>query len=599
MSTSVRHQAIVLVAALVVMFTNLGGPRLWDRDEPRNAGCAAEMLERNDWVVPVFNGELRTHKPVLLYWLMMSAYTLFGVGEFAARFWSAALGVGTVTMTYHMARRLFDERAALWAGLSLATALMFGVASRAATPDAVLIFFSTLAIFCYVMLCGGRRRISWRYAPLIYAAMGMAILAKGPVGLVLPTAVIGMYLLIMRLPPGNEDSDGWLSWVYAVLQPFAPVHFVRTCLAMRPMLAVAVALAIALPWYVWVHYRTEGAWTAGFFLEHNLSRATQSMEGHRGNVLFYPAALAVGFFPWSIFLAPMIIDTVQQLRRGSNWKPGYIFALCWVGVYVVLFSLAKTKLPSYITPCYPGAALLMGAFVCRLTQAEFTFSRRWLQLAAAASIVVGLGLAITLPILSYRFLPGEEWLGALGLIPLAAGVVGLVLIAREAYGKLAASYSIAAVAFSTVLLALVPQRIDHHQQNDVLLAAIYQQCAEPQIGHMKYLEPTWVFYGGQSLTNVTTADDPHLVTSEVAPTDQPRQWQPRRKAMLNEFLASGDDRFVITTRRTWVNAQAQAPAGVEVLAEVPYFFKKESLVVVGRRRSDAPHIAELPPRLRR
>ena len=80
----VPHVVLVAVAALV-FFTNLGGNRLMDRDEPRNAGCAAEMLARHDWVVPTFNAELRTHKPVLTYWFIMSGYAIFGVNEFGAQ----------------------------------------------------------------------------------------------------------------------------------------------------------------------------------------------------------------------------------------------------------------------------------------------------------------------------------------------------------------------------------------------------------------------------------------------------------------------------------------------------------------------------------
>ena len=95
-----RWLLIVIVIACTIFFTNLGVAQLWDRDEPRNAGCAAEMLQRNDWVVPIFNGELRYQKPVLLYWLTMSAYQLFGVNEFAARLPSALLAVGTIAITY-------------------------------------------------------------------------------------------------------------------------------------------------------------------------------------------------------------------------------------------------------------------------------------------------------------------------------------------------------------------------------------------------------------------------------------------------------------------------------------------------------------------
>ena len=135
--------AIVVGLALCVMLTNLGGPRLWDRDEPRNAGCAAEMLAAHDWVVPRFNGELRTHKPILLYWLMLGSYSLLGVNEFSARLPSALLACGTVACVCLMGKHFWGRRAGNWAGLALATSLLFVMAGRAATPDSALIFCSS------------------------------------------------------------------------------------------------------------------------------------------------------------------------------------------------------------------------------------------------------------------------------------------------------------------------------------------------------------------------------------------------------------------------------------------------------------------------
>ena len=113
-------QVLLALIAGTVFFTNLGVPALWDIDEPRNAVCAREMLDNNDWVVPTFNGELRAHKPILLYWLMMGSYSAFGVTEFAARFCSAALSIGTVLLVYHVARRLFNARTAFLSALALA-----------------------------------------------------------------------------------------------------------------------------------------------------------------------------------------------------------------------------------------------------------------------------------------------------------------------------------------------------------------------------------------------------------------------------------------------------------------------------------------------
>ena len=144
------YGAIVAGMALLTFFLGLGGPQLFDEDEPKNAACGREMFVRGDWIVPTFNEELRTDKPILVYWFMLTAYHLFGVTEFAARFWSAALGVGTCVITYHIGRVLFSPRAGMWAGVMLGSTLMFTTVARASTPDSTLIFFTTLSLFLFV-----------------------------------------------------------------------------------------------------------------------------------------------------------------------------------------------------------------------------------------------------------------------------------------------------------------------------------------------------------------------------------------------------------------------------------------------------------------
>ena len=325
-----KQSILIAALAITLFFTSLGKPKLWDRDEPRNARCAVEMMERQDWTVPTFNGELRTHKPVLLYWLMMSAYAVFGVNEFAARFWSAALAVGTVLLTYSIGRRLMQARAGLWAAMILSTTLMFNVAARAATPDSALMFFMTLALAIYVRTSfrDQQGRASWfrwptlqtdtnetpeigpdvrsfyprrPFAIPIYAAMGMAVLAKGPIGIVLPTAIIGLFLAITRM--SNQVADIHTSprpiaqIVVSLLRPLSPLNLLRTAWSMRPITAVASAMVVALPWYLMVGIETDGEWVRSFLLEHNVSRASTAMEGHTGNAfLFYPVAILVGFF---------------------------------------------------------------------------------------------------------------------------------------------------------------------------------------------------------------------------------------------------------------------------------------------------------------
>jgi 4-amino-4-deoxy-L-arabinose transferase-like glycosyltransferase len=613
------RQLLVVLVASTVLFANLGGARLWDRDEPRNAGCALEMRERGDWIVPVFNGELRAHKPVLTYWLIMSAYAVFGVNEFAARFWSAALGVGTVWATYGIGRRLFHPQVGLWAGLILSTSLMFDVASRAATPDAALIFFSTVAILAYVMGTAPRSATeprlhfprSWLTAAWMYAMMGMAVLAKGPVGFVLPAAVIGLFALIAQRPSGarpkptatlgalrlrvvrpactgqNTDAPApsaalrvhlalgldprrWAATVRSFLR-----HFLATCWAMRPFTAVAVLCIVALPWYVWVSLRTDGQFLRGFFLEHHLHRATQPMEGHSGSLLFYPAALLVGFFPWSVFAVPALIELVVRVRNRDPWRAGYVLACCWVGVYVTTFSLAATKLANYVTPCYPALALVTGGFLYQWLRGAAISPRLWQRLSWATLGLVGIVLLVGLPLATKRFLPGEWQLGLLGLVPLAGAL--LALWCAETHRRRAAllATAVAAILFVMGLFGWALPRVDQHQQNHQLLAAIDHFGVRPQVGAYGCLEPTWIFYGGDPITELTLAPT-ELPTSSDAP------WQPKPRRNAAEFFGESEEQLIITTDRHWSQLRAVLPPNATVLADCPRFLKSGRLLLIGR-----------------
>jgi len=574
------HVGIILAVAAVVLFTNLGGSRLWDRDEPRNAGCALEMMQRGDWGVPVFNAELRAHKPVLLYWLIMSAYHAFGVNEFAARFWSAALAVGTALATYGIGRRMFDARVGLWAAVSLLSSLMFAMAGRIATPDSTLIFLSTAALLVYVLGAfpadGTYFPRRWATVAAMYGLMGLAVLAKGPVGAVLPTAVIGMFLLIVRLPemarPAGQPAWRW--WLSRCLRPFAPRHFLRTCWSMRPLTAILIVLAVAGPWYAWVGWRTDGEFLRVFFWDHNLGRAAQPMEGHSGGPWFYPVAILVGFFPWSVFAAPIVADVAARVRRSESWAAGCVFAVCWIGVYVGLFSLARTKLPSYVTPCYPALALLTACFIRHWTRGAAAGWSRWPAAAVVTLGLVGLVIVVAIPLVSRQYLPGETWLAAIGLIPLAGAVLAFSFQRGQRFPQAAWTVAATAVAFTTALFGWTAARVDRHQQNHLLLAAIERAGGNPRVGAFGRLEPTWIFYGGRPIDELTLdAGD-----GEEAGTSP---WKPKPRPLAAEFFGQGQDRFIITTDRRWNQLRAALPPQAAVVAECPLFLRRERLLLVG------------------
>ena len=264
------------------------------------------MMQRGDWAVPVFNAELRAQKPVLLYWLIMSAYHAFGVNEFAARFWSAALAVGTAWRRTGSAAGC-SMPVGLWAAVILGSSLMFAMAGRIATPDSALIFCSTAACWC---TCWEPSQADGTYFPrrwatvaAMYGLMGLGGTGQGPRRRGAADRR-DRDVPADRAAARNGSTSGqpaWRRWLLSCLRPFAPLHFLRTCWSMRPLTAVAVVLAVAAPWYAWVGWRTDGEFLRVFFWDHNLGRAAQPMEGHSGGPWFYPVAILVGFFPWSVF----------------------------------------------------------------------------------------------------------------------------------------------------------------------------------------------------------------------------------------------------------------------------------------------------------
>lgn len=595
-----RQVALVAIVATFVMFTNLGGPRLWDRDEPRNARCAWEMLSRNDWVVPTFNGELRPHKPVLLYWGMMASYAFFGVSEFSARLPSALCGVASCICVYFIGRRLFGPRAGLWAGIALATSLMFVVAGRAATPDSVLILCTTLALAIYVkgtfqprfettpadappqlITPGHYFPQHWPTVLAMYAVMGLAVLAKGPIMLLLPTAVIGMFLLIARLPPQHQEGPRtFIDVGRRMLAPFEPLHFLATCWYMRLFTAVFAATAVALPWYWSVGMATDGEFLNRFFLEHHFGRAITPMEGHRGNILFYPAAVLLGCFPWSVFAVPLAIDAALQIRRRDRFHAGYVFAACWIGVYVGLFSLASTKLPSYVTPCYPAIALLIGDYFDRWSRQSAAVAGNWLIASFSFLALGGIAIATLIPVVVVKYLPHEEWLGLIGLLPIvgAAVCIGLVLVRN--YQTAAGAFGLTAVLFAPLLFGFGADRVDLHQQSHRLLDAIRAHSSNPQVATFSVFEPSWVFYNGSPIREFSFRRNADPTASIAAAA---------------EFLSTAPESFVITTQKGFRTLAPSLPPDIVAIETIPYFLKDETLLVLTRRPPDLQEVTTALP----
>ncbi len=545
---SIFRLLILAVITTAVFLFSLGKAELWDRDEPRKARASVEMLQRSDWTVPTFNGELRTHKPVLLYWGQMDSYLSFGQSDFSARLPSALAAILTVFVVAVLASRLSGNprgisAAGFWSATVLATCLLMVMAGRAATPDALLIATSTLGIAILVIgslapsspfssgnVCATR----WVAAAAAYTCLGFAALAKGPVGIVLPLAVVHIWWMINKrlesvtIELWNNDHQGGSirkpkpaigqriarllaeSWYC-----FNPLSCMRAMLALRTIPGLLLTLMVAAPWYVAVGLETNGAFLQGFFIEHNLGRAISSMEGHNGSIFFYPVAFVVGIFPWSLWLIPIAMWTRSAFRENAVQRQLAVLGTVWIAVYLTAFSLASTKLPSYITPCYAGAALLIGSYWKQFESRWHLPKFGWRVAANSLAIVTGFGILSAIIVLSrLEMMHKIAYASVCGLAIATAGVLGL-LCERQRQHWIPRVWMTCAVLFQISLFGVGARQASTYRQDTALVRATQKKLPSEHWIGVGPIEPSWVYYLGQNIEELSSKQHPESIWKSV------------------------------------------------------------------------------------
>ncbi|MCS6831974.1 MAG: glycosyltransferase family 39 protein [Flammeovirgaceae bacterium] len=355
----------LMLLSVVVFFSNIGGYSIYILDEAKNAMCAFEMKETGRFFYPTFNGEIRTDKPPLHYYFMQVGYFLFGKTAFAARFFSALMGVATVMLTFFAVDFLSSNRKMAWyASLILLSSLQIMVQFHLAVPDPYLIFFTNLGIFSFLIFWEKRQK-TWIL--LTYVSLAFAALAKGPVAIVLPSIIFLGFVLVKKSLNWQTIRDLQLLW------------------------GIFIFLLITFPVYYQLHVQTEGTWTEGFFFKHNLERFTSVMEGHSGNIFFVPLVILGGLLPFSFFLPQTFVYTWKAQKHSL-----LLLALIDVVVFGVFFTISRTKLPTYPEPCYPFIAVLIAYF---WTETEKSDKNRYFSVSWYVLILV------------LFFLPFGVWVG--------------------------------------------------------------------------------------------------------------------------------------------------------------------------------------------
>jgi 4-amino-4-deoxy-L-arabinose transferase-like glycosyltransferase len=354
-----RVTPLLFLAIIIFYLYGLGHLPLLGPDEPRYAQVAREMFERGDLVTPTLGGHTWFEKPALLYWMMMLSYKLFGISEWSARLGPAVCGLLTILALWTVGRRLQHGE---WSFLIPATCFGMIVFARAASFDIVISMTTawSLCLFLHQELTANRRNKQLLLAGF-YGFVGLALLAKGLVGVVIPFGVVTFYYLVRRRWP-HKSVVVSLLW------------------------GIPLALGVSSLWYGPVIARHGWSFVDEFFIQHHFTRFVSNKYHHPQPFWFFPVIALMLVVPWSGFL----IDGLMRVRRWE-WRSTdpvnsvRVFSFVWLLLPILFFSMSGSKLPGYILPVLPAAALLISQRVSEL-------ATRWpLRVSGVLTVVMGVG----------------------------------------------------------------------------------------------------------------------------------------------------------------------------------------------------------------
>ena len=399
-----RSLWLLILAVVVIWFGNLEYRKLIKPDEGRYAEIPREMVVSGDWVTPRLNDLKYFEKPPLQYWATAVAYEVFGEQQWTSRLWAALTGLAGVLLAWFTGTRLFGREAGLYAALILGSSSLYALMAHVNTLDMGVTFFITLGIFSLLLAQKETATASRRnWMLLAWAAMALAVLSKGLMGVILPGAALFLYSVL------NRDLRIWLRmhWVSGIL----------------------MFLLVAAPWFVLV-MRANPEFFQFFFIHEHFERFTTKVHGRYQPWHYFVPVLLFGMLPWTL----LMFDALLRTWRGSTAQARAFsperFLLVWVVFIYFFFTISSSKLPSYLLPMFPALALLMGKQLAAMT----TRRAFWLLLPVLPLLLALLGVVAysdrfaDTPVQREMYAAYALWLGAATLIwlaGLAAALFGL------------------------------------------------------------------------------------------------------------------------------------------------------------------------------
>ncbi|MBF0185651.1 MAG: glycosyltransferase family 39 protein [Magnetococcales bacterium] len=327
---------LLLLVLTLIWFALLGYRDLNEPDEGRYAEIPREMMVSGDWLTPRLNGFKYFEKPPLQYWATASFYHLFGSSTATSRLWCALMGFIGILWVIRVGSSQFGAAAGWYAGLSLASMLLYIAMGHFNTLDMGLSVFLALGIGALVIGQSQRNRDPGRcraYMLFGWAALAGACMSKGLIGLVLPAASLLFYSLWQR---------DWQLWRHLSLG-----------------WGLLLFLLLTVPW-VWAVNQANPEFARFFFIHEHFERYTSTVHSRVGPWYYFIGILILGSVPWTHRVFAVLLKPGFPWRKGDGQFDAV--RLLWVySVFILFFfSISQSKLIPYILPIFPTIAILLG-----------------------------------------------------------------------------------------------------------------------------------------------------------------------------------------------------------------------------------------------
>jgi 4-amino-4-deoxy-L-arabinose transferase-like glycosyltransferase len=459
----------LLVACAILDVYRLGVPPLFDQDEGQYAELAAEIVQTGDALTLHVNGRPWYVHPPFYMWLVAATGRLLGFSEWSVRIWSALFSIVAVYATVLVGRALFGPRVALLAGAILTVTLQYLIQSRLAVFDTVLLAWMLLAVYAFYRGYTTHRRVEYMR---FFLFAGLATLTKGPIGLVLPGLVLIAFVSLRR---------AWARWREV---PWGA--------------GLAVYAAVGLSWYaaqIVLHGRAFVSSNIGYYTLH---RYFGVVEKHAGPWYLYLPLAVFGGFPWTAFWPAAAALHVRRWRVSD----GSLLVLLGVAIPILFYSGAQTKLPGYIMPIFPFAAVGVAALWEPILASKRLTPPVGASLWALLILVAALLSAVAAYLAMYHPEPYQIARHALvipaGILAAGIGIVVLLATTGRTVASFVALWATMAVMWLALLTWVVPL-VGTHMPPTKPLAQAIKAAIRPGdriVGYKMELATSLIFYSG-------------------------------------------------------------------------------------------------------